>query len=133
MPQDMIGCRNQRKLKALIPRRMIGRQRREGFCCLFLLFYGLVVEKFALKCAMEIQKIQLVVHTFSGFALWGSHFFPSFHLFPYYVVCYTAVFRVVTQRTSSPLTLWGRALRDDTKNGCVTDYVLCCTLVECFC
>ena len=33
-----------------------------------------------------------------------------------YVVCYTAVFSVVTQR-SSPL----EALRDDTKNGCVTD------------
>ena len=32
------------------------------------------------------------------------------------VVCYTAVFRVVTQR-SSPLTL-----RDDTKNGYVADY-----------
>ena len=33
-----------------------------------------------------------------------------------YVVCYTAVFSVVTQR-SSPL----EALRDDTKNGCVAD------------
>ena len=33
-----------------------------------------------------------------------------------YVVCYTAVFSVVTQRYS-PL----GALRDDTKNGCVTD------------
>ena len=32
------------------------------------------------------------------------------------LVCYTAVFRVVTQR-SSPL----EALRDDTKNGCVAD------------
>ena len=29
------------------------------------------------------------------------------------LVCYTAVFSVVTQR-------WGGALRDDTKNGCVT-------------
>ena len=37
------------------------------------------------------------------------------------LVCYTAVFRVVTQR-SSPLPLWGGALRDDTKNGCVADY-----------
>ena len=33
----------------------------------------------------------------------------------YDVVCYTAVFSVVTQR-SSPL-------RDDTKNGCVADYL----------
>ena len=32
------------------------------------------------------------------------------------LVCYTAVFSVVTQR-SSP----GGALRDDTKNGCVAD------------
>ena len=44
MPQDLIGCWNQRKLKALTPRvadstqkssRMIHRQRREGFSCLF--------------------------------------------------------------------------------------------------
>ena len=32
-----------------------------------------------------------------------------------FLVCYTAVFSVVTQR------LWGGALRDDTKNGCVAD------------
>ena len=37
------------------------------------------------------------------------------------IVCYTAVFSVVTQ-LSSPLTRWGRTLRDDTKNGCVADY-----------
>ena len=33
------------------------------------------------------------------------------------VVCYTAVFRVVTQPFS-----WGGALRDDSRNGCVADY-----------
>ena len=33
------------------------------------------------------------------------------------IVCYTAVSRVVTQR-SSP----GEGLRDDSKNGCVADY-----------
>ena len=33
------------------------------------------------------------------------------------VVCYTAVFSVVKQRS-----LWGGALRDDTKNGYVADY-----------
>ena len=33
----------------------------------------------------------------------------------YELVCYTAVFSVVTQ--------WGGALRDDTKNGCVADYL----------
>ena len=35
----------------------------------FLLFYGLMVGKYALICAMEIQKIHVVVHFFSGFAL----------------------------------------------------------------
>ena len=33
------------------------------------------------------------------------------------LVCYTAVFSVVTQRSSG-------ALRDDTKNGCVADYIM---------
>ena len=33
------------------------------------------------------------------------------------LVCYTAVFSVVTQRC-----LWGGALRDASKNGCVADY-----------
>ena len=36
----------------------------------------------------------------------------------FYLVCHTAVLRVVTQR-SSPL--WEEALRDDAKNGCVAD------------
>ena len=36
------------------------------------------------------------------------------------IVCYKAVFSVVTQRSSG---LWGGALRDDTKNGCVADYL----------
>ena len=35
---------------------------------LFLFFYGLV-GKYSLTCAREIQKIQMVVHIFSGFAL----------------------------------------------------------------
>ena len=35
----------------------------------FVLFYGLMVGKYALICAMEIQKIHMVVHIFSGFAL----------------------------------------------------------------
>ena len=50
--------------------RMISRRRREGSILLsFLLFYGLMVGKYALTCAMEIQKIHMVVHIFSGFAL----------------------------------------------------------------
>ena len=39
------------------------------------------------------------------------------------LVCYTAVFRVVRQR-SSPCTngrLWGGALHEETENGCVAD------------
>ena len=35
-----------------------------------------------------------------------------------HLVCYTAVFSVVTQRSSPQ-----RALCDDTKNGCVADYI----------
>ena len=73
MPQDLIGCWNQRKLKALTPRVVvfgIRRRRREGSILLsFLLFYGLMVGKYALICAMEIQKIHMAVHIFSGFAL----------------------------------------------------------------
>ena len=41
---------------------------KDRFCCLFL-FYGLMLGKYALICAMEIQKIHMVVHIFSGFAL----------------------------------------------------------------
>ena len=73
MPQDLIGCRKRRKLKALIPRVVVFvndpplAERRIDFA-VFLLFYGLMV-KCALICAMEIQKIHMVVHIFSGFAL----------------------------------------------------------------
>ena len=49
---------------------MIRRRRREGSILLcFLLFYGLMVGKCAVMRAMEIQKIHVVVHIFSGFAL----------------------------------------------------------------
>ena len=49
---------------------MIRRRWREGSILLsFLSFYGLMVGKYALICAMEIQKIHVVVHIFSGFAL----------------------------------------------------------------
>ena len=43
-------------------------ERRIDFA-VFLLFYGLMVRKYALICAMEIQKGHVVVHIFSGFAL----------------------------------------------------------------
>ena len=74
MPHDLIGCWNQRKLKALIPRVVVfandqpSAERRMDFSVLFL-FYGLIVGKYPLICVMEIQKIQMVVHIFSGFAL----------------------------------------------------------------
>ena len=51
--------------------RMIGRRRREGSILLsfILLFYGLIVGKYTLICAMEIQKIRMLAHVFSGVAL----------------------------------------------------------------
>ena len=49
---------------------MIRRRRRERSILLFfLLFDGLMVGKYTLICTMEIQKIHVVVHIFSGFAL----------------------------------------------------------------
>ena len=56
MPQDLIGCWNQRKLKALIPRVVVFAN-------------DPMVGKYALTCAMEIQKILIVARIFSGFAL----------------------------------------------------------------
>ena len=54
---------------------MIRRRWREGSILLsFLLFYGLMVGKYALICAMEIQKIHVVVHILSGFALFTELF-----------------------------------------------------------
>ena len=44
-------------------------EKRIDFAVFFLLFYGLMVGKYALICAMEIQKIHMVVHIFSRFAL----------------------------------------------------------------
>ena len=75
MSQDLIGCRKRRKLKALIPRVVVfvndpsSVERTIDFAVFFLLFYGLMVGKYALICAMEIQKTHMVVHIFSGFAL----------------------------------------------------------------
>ena len=69
MPQDLIGCRKRRILKALIPRVVVfvndpsSVERRIDFAVFFM------VGKYALICAMEIQKIHVVVHIFSGFAL----------------------------------------------------------------
>ena len=74
MPQDLIGCRKGLKLKALIPRVVVfvnepsSAERRIDFAVFFIV-YGLMVGKYALICAMEIQKIHMVVHIFSEFAL----------------------------------------------------------------
>ena len=74
MPQDLIDCRKCQKLKALIPRVVVfvndpsSVERRIDFA-VFLLSYDLMVGKYALICAMEIQKIHVVVHIFSGCAL----------------------------------------------------------------
>ena len=74
MPQDLIGCRKQRKLKALIPPVVVfvndppSAKRKVDFA-VFLLFDGLMIGNYVLICAMEIQQIHMVVHIFSGFAL----------------------------------------------------------------
>ena len=74
MPQDLIGCRKRRKLKALIPHVVVfvndppSAERKVDFT-VFLLFHGLMVGKYAVICTIEIQKIHVVVHLFSGFAL----------------------------------------------------------------
>ena len=75
MPQDLIGCRKRRKLKALIPRVGVlvndppSAERRIDFAVFFIVLYSLMVGKYALICVMEIQKIHMVAHIFSGFAL----------------------------------------------------------------
>ena len=75
MPQDLIGCRKRRKLKALIPRVVVfvndppSAERRIDFAVFFIVLYSLMVGKYALICVMEIQKIHMVVHIISGFAL----------------------------------------------------------------
>ena len=74
MSQDLIGFRKRRKLKALIPRVIVfvndpsSAERRIDFAVFVIVLwsYG---RKNALICAMEIQKIHMVVHIFSGFAL----------------------------------------------------------------
>ena len=80
MPQDLIGCRKRGKLKAFILLVVVfvndppSADRRERLILLsFLLFDDLMVRKYVLVdisiCTMEIQKIHMVVHIFSGFAL----------------------------------------------------------------
>ena len=78
MPQVLIGCRKRRKVKALIPRVVVfvndpsSAERRIDFAVFFIVlwFYG---RKYALICAMEIQKIHMVVHIVSGFALYTEN------------------------------------------------------------
>ena len=75
MPQDLIGCRKRRKLKALSPRVVVlvndppSAERRIDFAVFFIVLYSLMVGKYALICVMEIQKIHMVVPIFSRFAL----------------------------------------------------------------
>ena len=75
MPQDLIGCWNQQKLKALIPFQawlfswMICRRWREGSILLSFFVLWSYGTKYVLICTMEIQKKQVVVSISSGFAL----------------------------------------------------------------
>ena len=71
MPQVLIGCRKRRKLKAFILRVVVfvndpsSAERRIDLAVFFIVLwsYGRKIR------AMEIQKIHMVVHIFSGFAL----------------------------------------------------------------
>ena len=53
MPQDLIGCRKRWKLKAIIPYVVVfvndlpSAERKVDFAAFFLLFYGLMVGKYA--------------------------------------------------------------------------------------
>ena len=76
MPQDLIGCRKHWKLKALIPRVVVFvndpslAERRINFAVFFIVLWSHGRKIFyAWICAIEIQKIHMVVHIFSGFAL----------------------------------------------------------------
>ena len=44
-------------------------ERRIDFAVFFCFMVSVIEGKYALICALEIQKIQMVVHIFSGFAL----------------------------------------------------------------
>ena len=67
MPQDLIGCRKRRKLKARIPRVVFfvndPRRRREELILLsFLLFYGLMVGKYAFYVPWKFRKFIFLIH-----------------------------------------------------------------------
>ena len=74
MPQDLIGRRKRWKSKALLPRVVVfvndppSAERKVDFAVFFVVLwsYGW---KYALIRTMEIQKIHMVVHIFSGSAL----------------------------------------------------------------
>ena len=76
MPQDLIGFWKRRKLKALIPLVVVfmndppSAERRIVLAVFFIVLwsYGRKII-YALICAMEIQKIHMTVHIFSGLAL----------------------------------------------------------------
>ena len=76
MPQDLIGCRKRRKLKALIPRVVVfvndpsSVERRIDFAVFFIVLWSYGRKICLNMCHMcQIQKIHVVVHIFSGFAL----------------------------------------------------------------
>ena len=68
MPQDLIGCRKRRQLKALIPGVVVfandpsSAERRIDFAVFFIVLWSY-------GSAMEIHKIHMVFDIFSGFAL----------------------------------------------------------------
>ena len=70
MPHDLIGCWNQRKLKALIPRVVVFSNDPPSADRSILLFYGLMLGKICPNISHGNSKhFQMVVHIFSGSAL----------------------------------------------------------------
>ena len=91
IPQDLIGCWDQQKLKAHFSChgcfcKWFAVSGEKDFATYFLLFYGLVVGKYALRCAMEIQNIQMVVHIFRICFIFGSNVSESRSWIPLQVV-----------------------------------------------
>ena len=73
------------------------------------------------------KKWVVAFDSYSGYARkcsscsWLLHLSAASLLMHMILVCYTAVFSVVTQRSSPQ---WGGTLHDDSKNGCVADYMI---------
>ena len=74
MPQDLIGCRKRRKLKALIPRVVVfvndpSSAEKRIHSAVFFIVLGSYGRKIFLNMCHGNSEIHMVVHIFAGFAL----------------------------------------------------------------